>query len=167
MYSAPTRSMSVRTTPAAADRRDHWRCGRPAGRHGPHRTTVFNDIFGSPLFDFLHADEEPRHLFTSVSPTCQHRAGPIANGLRFPETPDHRRRRWPRRFLARCCVASPNCTASCSTSRKSLTRTGSTPPWPELGAASGDFFRRCRTRGTSTFLKRVLHDWTTSTACAS
>ncbi|HYS39010.1 MAG TPA: methyltransferase [Pseudonocardiaceae bacterium] len=155
-------SMSVRSTLLLLTDEIYWRCAGQLDDTVRTGTTVFNEIFGMPLFDFLHADEDRAHLFhVGIADLSNIEQDPIAAAYDFPETG-----RivdvggGPGGFLAAVLRRKPELYGVLFDQQEVLDQNridaSLAGRWEP---AAGDFFSTVPDSGDIYVLKRVLHDW--------
>ena len=155
--------LSVRSTVLLLTDEMYW---LPAGRLEDtvrKGTTMFNDIFGSPLFDYLAGDEERARIFhTGIADLSTMEQDGIAESYSFPDTGmviDVAG--GPGGFLQAVLSRNPRLRGVLFDQEPVLREHRLTDPaiagrWE---IAAGDFFTAVPRGGDMYLLKRVLHDW--------
>lgn len=126
-------------------------------------TTIFNDIFGSPLFDYLAGDEERAQIFhTGIADLSTMEQDGIADSYRFADAGTVIDvAGGPGGFLQAVLRRNPRLRGVLFDDESVLREHRLTDPaiagrWETV---AGDFFTAVPRGGDVYFLKRVLHDW--------
>ncbi|MGP4092202.1 methyltransferase [Streptomyces sp. KR55] len=126
-------------------------------------STVFNDIFGAPLFDYLEGNEESAQTFhTGIADLSTIEQGGIADAYDFPETGTVIDvGGGPGGFLRTVLTKNPRLRGVLYEQQAVLEQHQLDDPAIEgrWETAEGDFFATAPTGGDLYVLKRVLHDW--------
>ncbi|MET0135871.1 MAG: methyltransferase [Kibdelosporangium sp.] len=154
---------SVRTMVLLLTDEIYW---KPAGRLEEtvlNGTTIFDEIYGSPLFDYLEANEEKGDVFhTGIADLSVMEQGGIADSYDFPETGQLVDvAGGPGGFLDTVLKKNPGLTGVLVDQESVLKNHRLSAPeiagrW---STAVGDFFTEVPKGGDIYILKRVLHDW--------
>ena len=153
---------SVRTTLLLLTDDIYWRSAGRLEDTVRAGTTVFNDIFGAPLFDVLHRDPERAELFhVGIADLSNIEHDSIADAYDFPETG-----RivdvggGPGGFLQAVLTRNPGLFGVLYEQREVLAQHRMSARldgrWEPV---EGDFFASAPGSGDIYVLKRVLHDW--------
>lgn len=155
--------MSVRTTVLLLTDDIYWRSAGRLEDTVRQGGTVFNDIFGSPLFDYLHADSERAHLFhVGIADLSTIEQDAIAEAYDFPETGTVVDvGGGPGGFLRAVLTRNPGLHGVLFDQESVLAqhRLGEPALEGRWTPKEGDFFAEVPSAGDIYLLKRVLHDW--------
>jgi len=155
-------ALSVRTTVLLLTDDIYWRCAGKLDDTVRTGTTVFNSLFGSPLFDYLHADADRETLFhVGIADLSNIEQDAIAEAYDFPASG-----RLvdvgggPGGFLQAVLNRNPGLTGVLFEQQSVLDQNRMDASLADRWEpATGDFFAAVPGGGDIYILKRVLHDW--------